>query len=128
MTNRQLAILAVVAAGMVAVTVLLHLDFGSAGAFASGQTVIQGLDAESIHGVAITKGADSVTLSRTGDVFTVDEKSGRRRPSIHTTPTATRAPAKAATVWVDRPATTSDSPSLLASATPKAAPLATPRV
>jgi len=76
MTNRQLIILAAVAAGMVVITVVLHVGIGGAESdFVSGSLLIQGLDPAKVHKIVIKSEKDNVTLVRqkTGG-FAVSEK------------------------------------------------------
>jgi len=78
MTNRSLAIVAIVAAVMLIVTVILYSPTGSsARGFAKGSLLIQGLDPGKIGAIEIAKGDDAATLTGDGKgAFTVQEKSG----------------------------------------------------
>lgn len=80
MTNRSLAIVAVVAAVMLVVTTCIYSPRKPAtGGLVKGSLLIQGLDPEKIGGIEITKGDDTVTLSADGEGgFTVKEKDDYR--------------------------------------------------
>ena len=76
MTNRQLIILAGVAAAMVVITVVLHVGIGGPESdFVSGSLLIQGLDPANVHKIVIKSEKDNATLVRqkTGG-FVVSEK------------------------------------------------------
>lgn len=72
-TNRNLLALVVVTAACVAVTAVLYSGkAGPAGAFQSGTLLIQGLAPEKVHSILISKGKDTVTLTR----FEKDKEKG----------------------------------------------------
>lgn len=76
MTNRSLAIVAVVAAVMVIVTAFLYSPSKRATrGFVKGSLLIQGLDPDKIGAIEVVKGDDSVTLAGDGKgAFIVKEK------------------------------------------------------
>lgn len=75
MSERQLGILAVVAAVMVAVTVVLYSGSSTPRSrFESGANLIQGLAPEKIGTISIKKGDKTITLVRQGTDFVLKEK------------------------------------------------------
>ena len=77
MTNRKLAILAVVAAILVGVTVYLYRGRAKVPVGRRvGTHLIQGLAPENVWTIEVARGNLTVTLVREGDRFTIKEKSG----------------------------------------------------
>ncbi len=76
MSHRKLAILGIVAAGMVLWALFLsNRDRGpAAGGFAAGGTLLQGFDPAAIGSIVLKSGGKQVTLTRQGDLFVVVEK------------------------------------------------------
>jgi len=75
MTNRQLLTLVIVAAAMLVATVVIYSVKGPTKASdISGATLIQGLAPENIQKISIRSDGATVTLTRRGSGFTVDEK------------------------------------------------------
>ena len=75
MTNRQLLTLAIVAAAMLVATAIIYSVKGPTRASGiSGAALIQGLAPETIKKISIRSGGATVTLTRRGPGFTVDEK------------------------------------------------------
>jgi len=75
MTNRQLLTLVIVAAAMlVATAVIYSLKGPTQASDISGATLIQGLAPEKIQKISIRSDGATVTLTRRGSGFTVDEK------------------------------------------------------
>ena len=77
MTNRKVAVLAVAAAVLLAVTAYLYRGRAKAPvARRAGTNLIQGLAPEKIWTIEVAKGNLKVTLAREGDSFRIKEKSG----------------------------------------------------
>ena len=75
MTDRRLAVLAAVAAGMLLFTIILYSVTGARrGAFKGGSLFIQGLDPAKIGAISVKRGDDVATLARRSDGFVVAEK------------------------------------------------------
>ena len=75
MTNRQLLTLVIVAAAMLVTTAVIYSVKGPTKASGiSGAALIQGLAPEKIQKISIRSGGATVTLTRRGSGFTVDEK------------------------------------------------------
>jgi len=75
MSNRQLIIVAVVAAVMVVVTVILHTsETAPQGELVRGAFFIQGLDLKEVHKVVVEHGKDTVTLEQARAGMRVVEK------------------------------------------------------
>ncbi len=76
MTNRQLTILAIAAAVLIALTGLLYSGGAPQPGFRSGVLLIQGLAPENVGSIVIEKDSSTVTLSRQGQGFVVADKAG----------------------------------------------------
>ena len=75
MTNRQLAVLTLVAAAMVLVTVVLYTDWGSPrDDFTKGMLLVQGLDTDAVDAITIRRGLETVTIRAGNAGFSVAEK------------------------------------------------------
>jgi hypothetical protein len=75
MTNKKLALLAVVALGMLILTVVLYSgEKKPAGDFVSGTPLVQGLAPEKVHSIRIRKGDSTITLERKDDTFVLVEE------------------------------------------------------
>jgi len=76
MTDKKLSIMAIVAAAMIAVTVVLYVGWSSGdGDFTRGVLLIQGLDLDAVDSITVTAdGKETVTLSRKGKGFVVAER------------------------------------------------------
>ena len=76
-TDKHLTILASVAGAMIILTILFYSECGGAASgFKAGMTFIQGLDPENIGAIVITRGEETITLSREeGGDFVIKEKS-----------------------------------------------------
>lgn len=73
MSNRQLILLTIIAAGMVILTGVFYLrPSGEQSAFQSGMPLIQGLDPQQIHSITLNRGDQNLTLNRSNDGFVVD--------------------------------------------------------
>jgi len=77
MTNRNLSVLVLAAAGLTLCTVLLYSGSQHPPtSFQAGMPLIQGLDPDKVHSIYIRKGKDTVTLRREGEGFVVEERGG----------------------------------------------------
>ena len=77
MTDKQLTILAIVAAVMLVIAALLYSGGGAPkGTFVSGTPLIQGLDPLTVHKIVVKSGSKTTTLERKDSGFVVSDREG----------------------------------------------------